>query len=96
MYTMSQQVNLLNCYLSIFLVNKDCIAGFLILKVMHKADNVFERTLQIEGEALKKCTTFVNFLGRKADVFATLNCEVYLKYSLLCITPEYRKKGNIY
>lgn len=95
--TINQHVNFITCYLSlIILVDEGCIAGFLILKPIHKADfdNAFSRAFPIEGAPLKKCTSFRNFLSRKADVFGDLNCEVYLEFSLLCIVPEYRKKGK--
>ncbi|CAH1368384.1 hypothetical protein MTP99_009767 [Tenebrio molitor] len=75
--------------------NEDAIAGFLILKAIHKDDfgSVFSRVFHVEGEAHKKCIAFVNHLARKADVFTELDCNIFLRYVLLCIRPEYRKKG---
>jgi hypothetical protein len=76
--------------------NEDAIAGFLILKAIHKDDfgSVFSRVFHVEGEAHKKCIAFVNHLARKADVFTELDCNIFLRYVLLCIRPEYRKKGK--
>ncbi|XP_001812133.1 uncharacterized protein LOC100141857 isoform X1 [Tribolium castaneum] len=75
--------------------NEDAVAGFLVLKAVHKTDfsNVFGRVFHVEGEAHKKCLAFTNYLGRKADVYTDLNCDIFLQFCLLCIRPEYRKKA---
>ncbi|KAJ3653383.1 hypothetical protein Zmor_012637 [Zophobas morio] len=75
--------------------NEDAIVGFLVLKVMHKNDysDVFSRVMPVEGDAHKKCVNFLNYIARKADIYTEYNCEEFLRYVLLCIRPEYRKRG---
>lgn len=78
--------------------NDDAIAGFLVLKAVHKSDfgRVFSRVQLTDGEAYQKCTNFLNNLSRIVDVHATFHCDAYLRYYLLCIKPEYRRKGINY
>ena len=63
---------------------------------MHKNDysDVFSRVMPVEGDAHKKCVNFLNYIARKADIYTEYNCEEFLRYVLLCIRPEYRKRGK--
>lgn len=71
------------------------IVAALIMRVIHKYDysRVFSRVQLVEGEAMKKCITFKNFVNRKVDVFAKFNCDSILRYYDLCILPEYQHRG---
>ncbi|XP_074032419.1 arylalkylamine N-acetyltransferase-like 2 [Leptinotarsa decemlineata] len=71
------------------------IAGVLLLKAVKKCDfgRVFSRVQLSEGKIYQSVIGFMNFLNRKVDVFEHYQCEVFLRYYLLCINPEYRRKA---
>ncbi|KAF7269614.1 uncharacterized protein LOC143202490 [Rhynchophorus ferrugineus] len=72
--------------------NDGFVAGVLILNPVQKCDfgRVYSRTMLVEGEAYRGITDFMNYINRKVDVFQQCNCDIYLRYYLLCIHPEYR------
>nr|CAI5840375.1 unnamed protein product [Callosobruchus analis] len=35
----------------------------------------------------------MNYVNRKVDIYEHFQCEIFLRYYLLCITPPYRGKG---
>ena len=74
----------------------DKIAAVLLLRVIHRDDfgRVFSRTMLDQGTAQQKCTALKNALNRKADIFADMDCETFLRLYLLCVKPEYRRKGK--
>ncbi|KAF2901294.1 hypothetical protein ILUMI_04892 [Ignelater luminosus] len=71
------------------------IVAALILRVIHRNDyaRVFSRVQLVEGEAMKKCIAFKNFVNRKVDVFAKFDCDSILRFYDICILPEYRNRG---
>ncbi|XP_072394719.1 uncharacterized protein [Diabrotica undecimpunctata] len=73
----------------------DEIAGILILKAVKKSDfgRVFSRVTITQGKPYTSITKFMNKINRKVDVYKKFNCDIYLRYYLLCIKPEYRGKG---
>ncbi|XP_030766679.1 uncharacterized protein LOC115890552 [Sitophilus oryzae] len=75
--------------------NEDCLAGVLVLNPVTKCDfgRVYSRTMLVEGKAYKSITDFMNYINRKVDVFDQCQCDIYLRYYLLCIRSDYRNKG---
>ncbi|KAH1013446.1 uncharacterized protein LOC109538683 isoform X2 [Dendroctonus ponderosae] len=75
--------------------NENCVAGVLVLNPVQKCDfgRVYSRTMLVEGKSYKSITDFMNYINRKVDVFEVLQCEIYLRYYLLCIAPEYRGRA---
>lgn len=80
----------------LFSENDNCIAGVLVLNPVQKCDfgRVYSRTMLVEGNSYKSITDFMNYINRKVDVFEVFQCEIYLRYYLLCIAPEYRGRGK--
>lgn len=68
------------------------------MRVINRADfgRVFSRTMLNQGAAQHKCTVLKNTLNRKVDIFVDMDCETFLRLYLLCVKPEYRRKGKRY
>ncbi|XP_050306616.1 uncharacterized protein LOC126743533 [Anthonomus grandis grandis] len=75
--------------------NDNCMVGVLVLTPVHKCDfgRVYSRTMIVEGKSYKSVTDFINYINRKVDIFEHFYCDKYLRYYLLCISPEYRGRG---
>ncbi|VEN36641.1 unnamed protein product [Callosobruchus maculatus] len=73
----------------------DEIAGVLILKAVKKCDygRVFSRIMLSDGLVYQSVKEFMNYITRKVDIYEHFQCEIFLRYYLLCITPPYRGKG---
>lgn len=71
------------------------LAGVLILKTFKKSDYgcVFSRTQMVEGKCFQSIETFLNYVNRSVDIFEHFKCEIYLRFYLICIKPEYRGKS---
>lgn len=70
------------------------VVGVLLLKSVKKCDygRVFSRTQIGAGNCYQSITTFLNHVNKHVDIFLHYNCEMYLRYYLLCVKPEYRGK----
>lgn len=75
--------------------NENPVAGVLILKALKKCDfgRVFSRVYLSSGKAYSSIINFLNYFSRHVDLFETFSCEIYLRYYLICIRPEYRKRN---
>lgn len=78
--------------------NNEAIAGFLLLKRVHQDDygRIFSRMQIVNGEAHTKFANFTDYLNRKCNIFYDFQCNVFLRFYLLCMTRQYRKKGIIF
>ncbi|KAJ8984081.1 hypothetical protein NQ317_006580 [Molorchus minor] len=48
-----------------------------------------------DGKSYQSIMDFMNYISRKADIFEQFECDGYLRYYLVCIRPEYRKKRTL-
>ncbi|CAH1990578.1 unnamed protein product [Acanthoscelides obtectus] len=73
----------------------DEIAGALILKAVKKCDygRVFSRVMLSDGVIYQSVKEFMNYVNRKVDIYEHFQCEIFLRFYLLCITPPYRGRG---
>ncbi|CAG9768328.1 unnamed protein product [Ceutorhynchus assimilis] len=75
--------------------NDNCLAGVLVLNPVQKCDygRVYSRAMLVDGNSYKSITEFMNHINRKVDIFEEFQCEIYLRYYLLCVKPEYRHRA---
>lgn len=75
--------------------HEDVIVGALILKTIKKSEygRVFSGTQVGDGQCFQSIAAFLNHVNKNGDVFAHFQCEIYLRYYLVCIKPEYRRKN---
>ncbi|KAJ8950493.1 hypothetical protein NQ318_015237 [Aromia moschata] len=75
--------------------NEEVVAGVLLLKTIKRSNfgRVFSRSMVTDGKSYQSIMEFMNYISRKVDIFDTFECDSYLRYYLICIRPEYRRKG---
>lgn len=71
------------------------VVGVLLLKAMKKSDYgcVFSRTQVGEGKCYQSILIFLNRVNKSIDIFEHFNCEIYLRFYLICVKSEYRSKS---
>lgn len=76
---------------------EDGLAGVLLLKTLKKCDmgRVFSRNQLTEGKPLRSIMNFINYVNKKVDLFVQFQCDIYLRYYLVCIKPEHRRRGEL-